>query len=179
MLQPHPWLSQHHTDNSPFVLRGTLQSCSMDAIMTSLPMTAPAPAPDSMQVDAVGAASAAVPPPAASEVEAPPPASSEGAGPSSEDAPMGEDAAARPPRNPSEAPLRKLSVNLIDTYKMINQARQRLSQGASRVRAGRRGSRAGARAPGARRREGCSWVHCQIIRRSRARCAAPAPLACT
>jgi len=34
---------------------------------------------------------------------------------------MGEDAALRQPRNPSEAPLRKLSVNLIDTYKMINQ----------------------------------------------------------
>ena len=34
---------------------------------------------------------------------------------------MGEQAQVKPGRNASEAPLLKLSVNLIDTYKMINQ----------------------------------------------------------
>ena len=36
---------------------------------------------------------------------------------------MGEQAQVKPGRNASEAPLLKLSVNLIDTYKMINQVR--------------------------------------------------------
>lgn len=117
MLQPHPWLSQHHTEASPFVLRGTLASCSMDAIMTSLPLAADASQPDRMQVDA-GAASAA--PPAVPQA---PHATSSGAGPSTEDAPMGEQAQPKAGRNASEAPLLKLSVNLIDTYKMINQVR--------------------------------------------------------
>ena len=115
MLQPHPWLSQHHIEASPFVLRGTLASCSMDAIMTSLPVAADAPQPDRMQVDAVGGSTAAMPQTHATAAS--------GAGPSTEDAHMGEQAQVKPGRNASEAPLLKLSVNLIDTYKMINQVR--------------------------------------------------------
>merc|ERR1719162_417253 len=82
----------------------------MDAIMTSLPLAADAPHPDRMQVDAVGGA-----------VPQAPHATSSGAGPSTEDTPMGEQAQPKAARNASEAPLLKLSVNLIDTYKMINQ----------------------------------------------------------
>ena len=118
MLQPHPWLSQHHIEASPFVLRGTLASCSMDAIMTSLPVAADAPQPDRMQVDAVGGSTAAAMPHSSPHASA-----SSGAGPSTEDAHMGEQAQVKPGRNASEAPLLKLSVNLIDTYKMINQVR--------------------------------------------------------
>ena len=77
MLQPHPWLSQHHAEASPFVLRGTLASTfRMDELRTSLPVVADAP---------------------------------------------GEQAQVKPGRNASEAPLQKLSVTLIDTYKSINQ----------------------------------------------------------
>ena len=81
-LQPHPWLSQHHVETSPFVLRGiaSKSTFSMDEMRTSLPAAADAP---------------------------------------------GDQAQVEPGRNASEAPVLKLSVNLIDTYKMINQVRAR------------------------------------------------------
>ena len=111
------------------MLRGTLASCSMDAIMTSLPLAPDAPQPDRMQVDAVGGSTAPAVPHA-------PHATSSGAGPSTEDAPMGEQAQPKAGRNASEAPLLKLSVNLIDTYKMINQASREPGAG-KRARRGR------------------------------------------
>ena len=98
------------------MLRGTLASCSMDAIMTSLPVAADAYQPDRMQVDAVGGSTAAAMPHSSPHASA-----SSGAGPSTEDAHMGEQAQVKPGRRASEAPLLKLSVTLIDTYKSINQ----------------------------------------------------------
>lgn len=48
-----------------------------------------------------------------------------GASSSCEDAMMAEQAAARHvPRNPADAPMRKLSISLIDTYKLINQVKR-------------------------------------------------------
>lgn len=115
-LQPHPWLGQHHVTSSPFVLKGSLQETAMahmGEIMTSLPN---ASAGERMQVDD-GAARPPAMAPASAPGEAGP--SSSGGGRDDGDAAM--DSEPKQPRNPAEAPMRKLSVNLIDTYKMINQ----------------------------------------------------------
>jgi len=117
MLQPHPWLSQHHNpEASGFVTMDKRQACSMDAIMTSLPSAAAvAPTPGGMQVDHVGAR-----PPASASARSEAGPSSSGGGRDDGDAAMAE-GEPKQPRNPADAPMRKLSVNLIDTYKMINQ----------------------------------------------------------
>ena len=124
-LQPHPWLGQHHVTSSPFVLKGSLQETAMahmGEIMTSLPN---ASAGERMQVDD-GAARPPAMAPASAPGEAGP--SSSGGGRDDGDAAM--DSEPKQPRNPAEAPMRKLSVNLIDTYKMINQVRGHARSGA-------------------------------------------------
>ncbi len=88
--------------------------------------------PESMQVDSTSAADAAN----ASSSSAQPAAASGAAsqseaGPSgvqpgaSYDATMSDPPQRKPPRKHSDAPMRKLSVSLIDTYKLINQVRAR------------------------------------------------------
>lgn len=116
------------------------------------PRTEGAPrAPDAMQIEPSSAAAAAAAS-AASSSTAPPPPGSE-AGPSgaqpgtSTDAQMSDAGApARPARKHSDAPIRKLSVSLIDTYKLINQVRRRLSIGTAAVAQGGQARAAGGQA---------------------------------
>ncbi len=82
-------------------------------------------APEGMQVEPSSTA-------AAGSGASAPDAHAGGAGPSSQggassasasthDATMADPAARKPPRKHSDAPMRKLSISLIDTYKLINQ----------------------------------------------------------
>ena len=87
----------------------------MEVSVTTPPvLPPPARGPEGMQVDAVGAPVAA----ASSSASA---VSVQRGDAQVEDAHMGEQQARRVSRPHSEAPMRKLSVSLIDTYKLINQ----------------------------------------------------------
>ena len=72
-------------------------------------------------------------------------------GTSREDAELG---SRRPARDPADAPMRKLSISLIDTYKLINQARARAHP------PGSKGRGAEARVPNRRR---CRRQHASAV----------------
>jgi len=115
----------HHFDVSPFAppsgggIRASMHLPTMEVVMTSVQTHLPTPAasgPEGMQVDsgepyAGASSSASVGGPSGSQPMA------------AEDSQMGEQTprSQKPARPHSEAPMRKLSVNLIDTYKLINQ----------------------------------------------------------
>ena len=165
MLQPPQHFWQHHTDVSPFATFSAGLQASMDALMQPASRDAAGSSSQSMQVDEAPAASQ----PAASSAAGSSGASGSG---TQEDVAMAPASAppARKARNAADAPMRKLSVNLIDTYKTINQARAPSAARAARaptprarvvavaagpaagaVRAAvapRRARRPGARAPG-------------------------------
>jgi len=130
---PLPW--EHHEKKSPFVRWA--EPRSMGLMLASLPTAASgagarldAACADQMQVDTPCACAAgsstqrSAAPQTRSSAAAAAAAAAAGASSSCEDAMMAEQqaAATRPaPRNPADAPMRKLSVSLIDTYKLINQ----------------------------------------------------------
>jgi len=127
----HLWT--HHTDVSPFVTWAA-EPRAMDMCIQSLPPTAEplGAAADRMQVDpppvsantpcsGLGQAQPGIRAASMSAAVCTPAASSSGCAAMAEDSPMGESAPRRQPRNPADAPMRKLSVNLIDTYKLVNQ----------------------------------------------------------
>ena len=118
MLQPPQHFWQHHTDVSPFATFSAGLQASMDALMQPASRDAAGSSSQSMQVDEAPAASQ----PAASSAAGSSGASGSG---TQEDVAMAPASAppARKARNAADAPMRKLSVNLIDTYKTINQAR--------------------------------------------------------
>jgi len=119
-----PWLANHNTDVSPFVQyaqSGALGSSAVPDISALANMVAAADggaAAAKMQVEAAGGAPgsthAQTRSAARAAAQAAAASSTAAAGPSSAAPP-------RRARNPAEAPLRKLSVQLIDTYKLINQ----------------------------------------------------------
>jgi hypothetical protein len=125
---------QTHPDISPFVALGaSLQSrVGYPGVLDPRAATradSASRAPDNMQVDSSGArpgAAGSSQPGSSAEGAA---ASGAEAGPSGAqlaagyDAPMDEAPARKPKRKHSDAPMRKLSVGLIDTYKLINQVR--------------------------------------------------------
>ncbi len=126
------WLWQHHLDASPFVTVSAPELAmksrsSLDIMMQKLPITSIS---EHAQMDE-GSSSAACPSvqnttqqAASSASVQTRTASRDEAGPSQQHAPGAGPSAPRPhrePRDPMDAPLRKLSVNLIDTYKLINQ----------------------------------------------------------
>ena len=126
------WLWQHHLDASPFVTVSAPELAmksrsSLDIMMQKLPITSIS---EHAQMDE-GSSSAACPSVQNTTQQAASSASvqthttsGDEAGPSQQHAPGAGPSAPRPhrePRDPMDAPLRKLSVNLIDTYKLINQ----------------------------------------------------------
>lgn len=124
------WLWHTHPDVSPFMPLGTQQSSGQALASASDAATARAQqqqqaersAPEGMQVEpapvpgAAGSSGAAGPSSAAGPSGAQPAAAY--------DAAMADPAARKPPRKHADAPMRKLSVSLIDTYKLINQVRR-------------------------------------------------------
>ena len=137
-MEAHWAVWHHHIEVSPFMSPGSggggsqvmLGAQQMQYMMRGVqpqPLPVPTRGPEGMQVDptsvpasASSAASASVAHVATASHAA-----------ASADAPMGEQSAggARTTRSHTEAPMRKLSVNLIDTYKLINQVRATGVQG--------------------------------------------------
>ena len=155
MAQIHSHILHHSADFSPFVPLAAaqlgIQRMDFAAVAPGgrADQAARQPSGDSMQVDSSGAAAAA----AASSANRSAAAASSEAGPSGVVPPGGDSSMAveqqrKKPRKHSDAPMRKLSVSLIDTYKLINQVRltflflHAVAPAALRVR--RRGARAAA-----------------------------------
>ena len=143
-LHAHPWHT--HPDVSPFVppsmtaklLAGGMKFAGLST-QTAADTASTVRQPESMQVDSsgahAGASHASSSAAAASHQSAAAASQRSQAGPSgaatagtSYDAQMSDVSQRKPARKHSEAPMRKLSVHLIDTYKLINQVRASLSQ---------------------------------------------------
>lgn len=189
MAQLHPHLWNTHPDVSPFVpLNAAFLQAGHLAGLAAQNRGADSSQrqPESMQVDstAVPGGANASSGSAADAAAAAYRAAHSGAGPSGV-APGGADDAtmAEPPRKVarkhSDAPMRKLSVSLIDTYKLINQvsspfeagagaAAARVVRGRGRIRGGRRRGSSDQRATLAARRCRPSSCHAAAARRGKA-----------
>jgi len=133
MAQLHAHLWHTHPDVSPFVpLAQSALVRAMDyaGLAQGRGSDSSARQPESMQVDSTSGAAPGAPNASCSSAAAAAAAAASGsrseAGPSgvqpgAYDASMAEPSQRKPPRKHSEAPMRKLSVSLIDTYKLINQ----------------------------------------------------------
>ena len=177
MAQLHAHLWHTHPDVSPFVPLAAAQLSLHRMDFAGLPraantsmveMAAPQRQPESMQIDSTAASVGAASSSSAAADESQPGSSAAStnaseAGPSGvapgapQDAQMTDPPARRAPRKHSDAPVRKLSVALIDTYKLINQvgslAKRWEGQRDARRRGWRRHPRAAARATPRHRRE--------------------------
>jgi len=146
MAQLHPHLWHTHPDVSPFVPLNAALVAQNFAGLAAQGRGAEAAArqPESMQVDSTSAAPGGAAASSSSSVEGHHSAhrgNQSEAGPSGVppggapyDAQMAEPQQRKPARKHSEAPMRKLSVSLIDTYKLINQVRAFWPDGRARRR---------------------------------------------
>ena len=130
MPQLHTHLWRTHPDASPFVPLNAFMQAASGLAARQAAADSSVRQPDSMQVDsnaAPGGANASSSAADLSAAAAACRAAHSGAGPSgvapggSDDATMAEPPARKAARKHSDAPMRKLSANLIDTYKLINQ----------------------------------------------------------
>ena len=133
MAQLHPHLWHTHPDVSPFVPLAAAQLSLQRMDFAGLAQQgrgseSSSRQPESMQVDSTSAApganasaSSGAAQPAASASASSSEAGPSGVQPGAMDTSMTEPQPRRPPRKHSDAPMRKLSVSLIDTYKLINQ----------------------------------------------------------
>jgi len=130
MAQLHPHLWHTHPDVSPFVPLAAAQLSlqRMDFAGLAAPgrsSDSSARQPESMQIDSTSAPQTSANASGCRQPAAAAASSSEagpsGVAPGAYDATMTEQPPRKPPRKHSDAPMRKLSVSLIDTYKLINQ----------------------------------------------------------